>query len=91
MEPNFIGTLNMRLKWNKIKEYDEKTKDSDLPCHTMDPRARGALLCSVGRQGLSVRTIAIATVVLGRHSGVRATYIDCSLLVAADVSQPIQK
>jgi hypothetical protein len=41
MEPNFNGTLNMRLKWNKIKQYDEKTKDSDLPCHTMDPRGRG--------------------------------------------------
>jgi hypothetical protein len=24
MEPNFNGTLNMRLKWNKIKQYDEK-------------------------------------------------------------------
>jgi hypothetical protein len=31
----------MRLKWNKIKQYDEKTKDSDLACHTMDPRGRG--------------------------------------------------
>jgi hypothetical protein len=41
MEPNFHGTLNMRLKWNKIKQYDEKTKDSDLSCHTMDPRDRG--------------------------------------------------
>jgi hypothetical protein len=28
---------------------------------------------------------------LGQHSGVWVTYIDCSLLVAADVSQPIQK
>jgi hypothetical protein len=28
---------------------------------------------------------------LGQHSGVRATYIDCFLLVAADVNQPIQK
>jgi hypothetical protein len=41
MEPNFNGTLNMRLKWTKIKQYDKKTKDSDLPCHTMDPRGRG--------------------------------------------------
>jgi hypothetical protein len=31
----------MRLTWNKIKQYDEKTKDSDLPCHTMDPWGRG--------------------------------------------------
>jgi hypothetical protein len=45
MEPNFNGTLNMRLKWNKIKQYDEKTKDSDLPCHTMDPRGRGGGHC----------------------------------------------
>jgi hypothetical protein len=67
----------------------KKTKDSDLPCHTMDPRGRGALWCSVGWQGLSVGTVVVATVVLGRHSGVRATYIDCSLLVAADISQPI--
>jgi hypothetical protein len=52
----------------------------------MDPRGRVALWCSVGRQGLSAGTI-----VLGWHSGVRATYIDCSLLVGADVSQPIQK
>jgi hypothetical protein len=37
MEPNFNGTLNMRLKWNKIKQHDKKAKDSDLPCHTMDP------------------------------------------------------
>jgi hypothetical protein len=29
--------------------------------------------------------------VLDRHSGVRATYIDSSLFVAADASQPIQK
>jgi hypothetical protein len=26
MEPNFNGTLNMRLKWNKIKQYDKKLK-----------------------------------------------------------------
>jgi hypothetical protein len=91
MEPNFNGTLNMRLKWNKIKQYDEKTKDSDLPCHTMNPRGRGALWCSVGQQGLSVGTVAAATVMLGWHSGVRVTYISCSLLVAADVSQSIQK
>jgi hypothetical protein len=44
-----------------------------------------------GRQGLSVGTVTTATVVLGRHSGMLANYIDCSLLVAADVSQPIQK
>jgi hypothetical protein len=80
----------MRLKWNKIKQYDEKTKDSDLACHTIDPRGRGALWCSVGWQGLTVETVAAAIVMLGRHSGVRATYIDCSLLVAGDVSQPIQ-
>jgi hypothetical protein len=30
MEPNFNGIL-----------YNE-TKDSDLPCHTMDPQGRGA-------------------------------------------------
>jgi hypothetical protein len=66
-------------------------KDSDLPCHTMDPRGRGALWCSVGRQGLSVGIVIAATVVLDRHSGVRVTYIDCSLLVAADVSQSIQQ
>jgi hypothetical protein len=41
MELNFNGRLNMRLKWNKIKQYDEKTKDSDLPYHTMDPQGRG--------------------------------------------------
>jgi hypothetical protein len=23
MEPNFNRTLNMRLKWNKIKQYDK--------------------------------------------------------------------
>jgi hypothetical protein len=91
MEPNFNGTLNMRLKWNKIKQYDEKTKDSDLPCRTMDPQGRGALWCSVGRQGLSVGTVTTATVVLSQHSGMQVTYIDSSLLVAADVSQPIQK
>jgi hypothetical protein len=51
----------------------------------------GALWCLVGRQGLSVRTVTTTTIVLGRHSGVRATYIDCSLLVVADVSQSIQK
>jgi hypothetical protein len=45
MEPNFNGTLNMRLKWNKIKQYAKKTKDSDLPCHTMDPRGRGGGHC----------------------------------------------
>jgi hypothetical protein len=28
---------------------------------------------------------------LGQHNGVRVTYIDCSLLVAAGVSQQIQK
>jgi hypothetical protein len=40
----------MRLKWNKIKQYDEKTTDSDLPSHTMDLRGReGALWCSVGQ------------------------------------------
>jgi cbb3-type cytochrome oxidase subunit 1 len=50
-----------------------------------------ALWCSVDRQGLSVGIVASTTVVLGRHSGVRATYIDCSLLVAVNVSQPIQK
>jgi hypothetical protein len=43
------------------------------------------------RSGLSVGTVAAATIVLGRHSGVRTTYIDYSLLVAADVSQLIQK
>jgi hypothetical protein len=54
----------MRLKWNKIKQYDEKTKDSDLSCHTMDPRDRGwALWCSVGRQGLLVKTVTAATLV----------------------------
>jgi hypothetical protein len=92
MEPNFNGTLNMGLKWNKTKKYDEKTKDSDLPCHTIDPRGRGwALWCSISRQGLSVGTVVAATIVLGWHSGVRVTYIDCSLLVATDVSQLIQK
>jgi hypothetical protein len=50
-----------------------------------------ALWCLVGQQGLSVRTVAAATVMLHRHSGVRASYIDCSLLVVADVSQSIQK
>jgi hypothetical protein len=59
----------------------------------MDPRGRGkgALWCSIGRQGLSVKTVTTATIVLGRHSGVQATYIDCYLLVASDVSQSIQK
>jgi hypothetical protein len=52
----------------------------------MDPRGRGAMWCSVDRQGLSVETVAAATVVLGRHNGMQATYIDCSLLVAADIS-----
>jgi cbb3-type cytochrome oxidase subunit 1 len=51
----------------------------------------GAMWCSVDRQGLSVETVAAATVMLGRHNGMQATYIDCSLLVAADISQPIQK
>jgi hypothetical protein len=69
----------------------KKTKDSDLPCHTIDPWGRGALWCSIGRQGLLVGTVAASTIVLGRHSGMRVTYIYCSLLVAADVSQPIQK
>jgi hypothetical protein len=50
-----------------------------------------ALWWSVGQQGLSVGTVTVTTVMLGRHSGVRATYIDCSLLVAADICQPIQK
>jgi hypothetical protein len=88
MEPNFNGTLNMRLKWNKIKQYAKKTKDSDLPCHTMDPRGRGVGIV-VLRQGLSVETVTVATVVLGRHSGVQTTCIDCYLLVAVDVIQPI--
>jgi hypothetical protein len=44
MEPKFNGTLNMRLKWNKIKQYDKKTKDNDLPCHTMDPWGRGGIV-----------------------------------------------
>jgi hypothetical protein len=70
----------------------KKTKDGDLPCHTMDPRGRGgALWSSVSRPGLSVGTVAAATIVLSRHSGVRVTYIDCSLLVAADISPPKQK
>jgi hypothetical protein len=56
MEPNFNGALNMRLKWNKIKQYDEKTKDSDLPCHTMDPRGKGwALWCLIGAIGRNSR------------------------------------
>jgi hypothetical protein len=38
-----------------------------------------------------IGTVTTAIVMLGQQSGVRATYIDCSLLVAADVSQPIQK
>jgi hypothetical protein len=40
-------------------------------------------------QGLSVGTVTVATVVLGWHSGVQTTCIDCSLLVAVDVIQPI--
>jgi hypothetical protein len=36
-------------------------------------------------------SVVAAIVVLGQHSGVQTTYIDCSLLIAADVSQPIQK
>jgi hypothetical protein len=76
MESNFNRTLNMRLKWNKIKQYDEKTKDSDLPCHTMDAQGRGwALWCSVGYQGLSVKTVAATTIMLSWHSGVRAVFI----------------
>jgi hypothetical protein len=51
----------------------------------------GALWCSVSWQGLSVGTVAAATIVLSHHSGVRVTYIDYSLLVAADISLPIQK
>jgi hypothetical protein len=51
----------------------------------MDPQGRGALWCSVDRQGLSVGTATAATVMLGWHSGMRATYIDCSLLVAGDI------
>jgi hypothetical protein len=51
----------------------------------------GALWSSVSRPGLSVGTVAAATIVLSRHSGVRVTYIDCSLLVAADISPPKQK
>jgi hypothetical protein len=62
----------------------KKTKDNDLPFHTIDPRGRGALWCSVDRQGLSVGTAAAATVVLGQHSGMQVTYIDCSLLVATN-------
>jgi hypothetical protein len=45
MEPNLNGTLNMRLKWNKIKQYDEKNKNNDLPWHTMDPWGRGRGHC----------------------------------------------
>jgi hypothetical protein len=36
-------------------------------------------------------SVVAAIVVLGQHNGVQTTYIDCSLLIAADVSQPIQK
>jgi hypothetical protein len=57
----------------------------------MDPRGRGALWCSISLQGLSVGTVTAASVVLDQHSGMRATYIDCSLLVAADIIQLIQK
>jgi hypothetical protein len=60
--------------------------------YRLKQRVRGwALWGSVGQQGLSVGTVTTITVVLGRHSGVRVTYIDCSLLVAADVSQLIQR
>jgi hypothetical protein len=57
MEPNFNGTLNTRLKWNKIKQYDEKTKDSDLPCHTIDPWGRGTMVLdrSIGAIGRNSR------------------------------------
>jgi hypothetical protein len=39
---------------------------------------------------ISVGTVAVATMVLGRNSGVWAVFIGGGLLVSADVTQPIR-
>jgi hypothetical protein len=64
----------MRLKWNKIKQYDEKTTDSDLPSHTMDLRVGrghcGARSVSRGyrsEQSPLPLSCSVGTMVCGRY------------------------